>query len=134
MRSPAMRAAMALLLLIPFNACAANDYRRYSYQGIEVTARGTSAFTVSLARYCARLDTLLAQILIKTDYRVPTRIHALPPDEVQRLAGGNCSSAYRTTQGSNTELIDAAARADGRPHWGGNRAARRALAELDAGG
>jgi hypothetical protein len=119
MRSPATRAATALLLLIPFSVYAANDYWTYRYQSIEVTAQGNSAFTVNVARYCARLDALLAQLLnIKTDYRVPTRIYALPLEEVHRLAGGNFSSAYRTSQWTNTVLTDAAPRPDGRPYWG----------------
>jgi hypothetical protein len=112
MRSPATCAATALLLLVPFCACAAGDYWTYTYRGIEVTAQGNSAFTVNLARYCARLDALLAQVLsIHTTYRVPTRMDAA------------------TLRGRAREDYQRLLAADS-----GNRAAAHALAVLDSGG
>jgi len=115
-----MRAVMALVLLIPWAAAqAANDYWTYTYRDIEVTAQANSAFTVNLARYCVRLDALLAQLLsINTTYRVPTRIYALPLEEVHRLAGDTFSSSYRVARWTNTVLMDAAPLPDGRPYWG----------------
>ncbi len=120
MRSPASHVAVALLfMLTPLGASAATDFWTYSYKNIDVTAQGNGTFTVNLARYCARLDALLVQILgIKTDYRVPTRIYALPAAEIRRLTGGDYSNAYLTSHWTNTVLMDSGALPDGRPYWG----------------
>lgn len=120
MRSCASRAATGLLLMLaPLCASAASDFWTYSYKDIEVTAQGNSVFTVNVARYCARLDALLVQILaIKTDYRIPTHIYVLPEADIHRLTEANFSSGYLTSPWSNTVLMDAGARPNGRPYWG----------------
>ena len=136
MRSPARRATLALLLLLPLSAGAANDYWTYAYKSIDVTAQGNSAFTVNLARYCARLDALLVQILaIKTDYRLPTHIYALPAGEIHRLTGGDYGNAYLTSHWTNTVLMDSTALPDGRPLLGRVfRLHRERAGERPAGG
>jgi len=55
--------AAALLLAYPILGSAASDYWGYSYRNVDVTAAGSGAYAVNLARYCARLDSLLARIL-----------------------------------------------------------------------
>jgi len=55
--------ALLLSLALPAAAPAADDYWGYSYRNVDVTASGTNAYTVNIARYCVRLDTMLTRIL-----------------------------------------------------------------------
>ena len=113
------RAAIAGLLLGPVAALAADEHWGYTYKGIDVTVDGNGALAVNLARYCVRLDAMLTKILgIGTNYRVPTRLYALPGAQIKRLAGGDYESAYLDSSYDNTVLMDSSSNPEGRRYWG----------------
>ena len=90
------RATLLILLATPSVTLAGGDeYWGYSYRNIDVTAAGTSAYAVNLARYCVRLDAMLTRILgIKTSYRPPTHIYALPAAQREQYVGDSTVSFH----------------------------------------
>ena len=111
--------AAPLLLACPVPGVTGTDYWTYSYRNVDVTAAGTGAYAVNLARYCARLDSMLTRILsIKATERPPTHIYALPSAQMRLYAGPDYTSAYRSSRYDITVLMDSGTVPDGRPYWG----------------
>lgn len=106
-----------LLLACPGLAGAADDYWGYSYSNIDVTAAASSVYTVNVALYCARLDTMLTRILgIKTNYRAPVHIYALPAAQLRQYLG-DTATAYRSSRYELTVVTDNSASNDS-DYWG----------------
>ncbi|HXZ60541.1 MAG TPA: hypothetical protein VEG26_10210 [Steroidobacteraceae bacterium] len=90
----------------------------YAYRNIDVTAVGSSAYAVNLARYCVRLDDMLTRILgIKTTYRAPTHLYALTGTQLKPYVGSESQVSYRTGGGSVTVLFASTAAAANN-YWG----------------
>lgn len=113
------RAALLVTLVTPAAAVASGDeYWGYSYRNIDVTAAGTSAYAINLARYCARLDYLLTRVLgIKTADRTTTRIFALPSAQVTQLLGDSSRVSFHASGNTNT-VIMASTTAHDSEYWG----------------
>ena len=106
-----------MLLLILFTPvpteAGGEQYWSYSYRNVDVMAEGTSAYAVNLARYCVRLDAMLTRILgIKTSYRVPTHIYALPGSQLSQFIGLNGGVSSRASGYDNIIIADSAAARD----------------------
>jgi hypothetical protein len=111
-------AALLAVLMAPIASEAGGDeYWGYSYRNIDVTAAGTNAYAVNLARYCVRLDAMLSRILgIKTSYRPPTHIYALPADQLKQYVGDSTVS-FHVARYDVTVVTDNATAADS-DYWG----------------
>lgn len=109
----------ALLLLAPLAAVAGeNEYWSYTYRNVEVTAAGTSAYAVNLARYCVRLDGMLTRILgIRTSERPPVHLYALPPAQVRQFLGDGDRVSFRTSPAGDIILTSNARESDS-DYWG----------------
>jgi hypothetical protein len=110
----------ALLLLVAPSAVLAggSDYWGYSYRNIDVTAAGSSEYAANLARYCVRLDAMLTRILgIKTKYRPPTHIYALPPPQLKQYLGEDSVVSFRVAPYEITVLTNNAPAKDS-DYWG----------------
>ena len=109
----------AVLFLAPMAATAgAPEYWSYAYRNVEVTAAGSSAYAMNLARYCVRLDGMLTRILaIKTSERPPVHIYALPPAQVRRLLGNQDQASFRRSPGGNIILTTNTRESDSE-YWG----------------
>lgn len=95
-----------------------DEYWEYSYRNIDVTAAGTSAYAINLARYCARLDYLLTRVLdIKTRDRATTHIYALPSADVAKLLGPSSQVSYRVSGNTTTIIMESTAARDSE-YWG----------------
>jgi hypothetical protein len=95
-----------LLALLPPAAPAADIYWGLTYRNIDVTAEGTSAYAVNLARYCVRLDALLTRILgIKTSTRIRTQIYALSAGELTPLIGTDTVSNRASPVGNTRQRL-----------------------------
>jgi tetratricopeptide (TPR) repeat protein len=85
----------------------AEEYWGYSYQSIDVTAAGNSAYAVKLAHNLAQLDAALART-VGTDFgssRAPLHVYALPSDTFKKVWGDG-SSVFTSTGFENDILID----------------------------
>jgi hypothetical protein len=112
-----LRAALACGLIVPVVSRAADEYWSYSYRNIDVTAEGTSAYAINLARYCVRLDGLLRRILgIQNTQPPPTHIFALSRGQMGQLLGEN-TSRYQVSGGDNFILTTNATAHDS-DYWG----------------
>ena len=97
------RLALALALLLPVVA-AADEYWAYSYGNLSVTAAGSGAYAVNIARYCLRLDALLTKILgIRTEERPAIEIYAMPGRQMKAFVDMDSGASYRS--GANTLLV-----------------------------
>jgi len=113
------RAALLFGLALSAAAPAADDYWGYAYRNIDVTASGTGAYAVNLARYCVRLDSLLTQILsIRASDRLPTHLYALPAGQMKRYTAGDYSSVYHSSGYDVTVIMDSSEVPNGRHYWG----------------
>jgi hypothetical protein len=110
---------IAALLLVPLAALAAGDrYFGYTYRNVEVTAAGSSAYAVNLARYCVRLDGLLSRILgIKATDRSPVHLYALPQAQVRDLLHDPDRVSYRLSPDGATILMSNVTAHDSE-YWG----------------
>jgi len=112
-------ATLLLGLGLSAAAPAADDYWGYTYRNIDITASGTNAYAVNVARYCVRLDSLLTQILsIRASDRLPTHIYALPAGQMKLYTAGDYSSVYRSSGYDTTVILDSSEVSNGRPYWG----------------
>lgn len=115
--------SLILSLMVSMTASTAavaggDEYWGYSYGNIDVTAAGTSAYAINLARYCARLDYLLTRVLdIKTKDRATTHIYALPPADVAKLLGGSAQVSYRVSGNTATIIMESTVARDSE-YWG----------------
>jgi len=101
------RAGLLLLLLAPCASVAAEEYWGYAYRNIQVTAAGTSAYAVELAHHLVRLDAVVTEALgIKTAYRMPTHIYAVPRAQLVPFLGDHATSSYQISSYDNTILMD----------------------------
>jgi hypothetical protein len=109
----------ALLLLAPLAAFAGeNEYWSYTYRNVEVTAAGSSAYAVNLARYCVRLDGMLTRILgIKTSDRPPVHLYALPPAQVRQFLGDGDRVSFRISPAGGIILMSNTRESDS-DYWG----------------
>jgi hypothetical protein len=109
---------LLLMVLTPVPSQAGGDpYWSYSYRNVDVMAEGTSAYAVNLARYCVRLDAMLTRILgIKTSYRAPTHIYALPTSQLSQFLG-SASASYQASAYDNTIILDNVTSHDSE-YWG----------------
>jgi len=90
----------------------------YAYRNIDVTAVGSGAYAVNLARYCVRLDAMLTRILgIKTSYRAPTHLYGLTGKQLKSFVGSDSQVSYKTGDGSVTVLFASEASAASE-YWG----------------
>ncbi|HTD12725.1 MAG TPA: hypothetical protein VK676_11725, partial [Steroidobacteraceae bacterium] len=80
MQRSSIRAA-ALLLCPVSHAAIAADYWSYAYKDFDVTAVGSSGYTVSLAHDVARFDKALNHILQLSERHPPTHIYELEPKQ-----------------------------------------------------
>lgn len=105
--------------MLPLAAVAAEpEYWSYSYRNVEVTAAGSSAYTVNLARYCVRLDGMLSRILgIRTAERPHVHIYALPQAQVRQLLGDGDRVSFRISPAGNTILMSNTPGSDS-DYWG----------------
>lgn len=112
-------AAAVLLQWASLSAVAAGtDYWTYTYRNVEVTAAGSGAYAVNLARYCVRLDGMLTRILgIKTAERPAVHLYALPPEQVRRLLGDGDRVSYRISSAGNFILTNNSSAHDS-DYWG----------------
>lgn len=112
-------AAAALLQCASLSAVAAeSDYWTYTYRNVEVTAAGSGAYAVNLARYCVRLDGMLTQILgIKTAERPAVHLYALAPEQVRRLLGNGDRVSYRISS-AGTFILTNNSSAHDSDYWG----------------
>jgi hypothetical protein len=112
-------ATLLLGLGLSAAAPAADDYWGYTYRNIDITASGTNAYAVNVARYCVRLDSLLTQILsIRASDRLPTHIYALPAGQMKLYTAGDYSSVYRSSGYDTTVILDSSEVSNGRHYWG----------------
>jgi hypothetical protein len=117
-RDCVLRATLACALMTPVASPAADEYWSYSYRDIDVTAEGTSAYAINLARYCVRLDGLLTRVLgIKSTDRTPMHIYALPSAQVRQLLGDSARVSYRISGNGNTVIMANTAARDS-DYWG----------------
>jgi hypothetical protein len=111
-----------LLLLIAASALAGGDnwgHWGYSYRNVDVTVAGTSAYAVNLARSCVQLDSMLSRILgIKTAYRAPTHIYALPAAQLQLFSGSDSGATYRASRYDTIVILDSGEVHAHRYYWG----------------
>jgi hypothetical protein len=119
LRADWLRTTLVLSLAMPAAAVAGGEeYWGYSYRNIEVTAAGTSAYAINIARYCARLDYLLTRILdIKTADRTTMHIYVLPSADVAQLLGDSSAVSYHVS-GNTTTIIMANTAAHDSEYWG----------------
>ena len=113
------RFSSVVLLLAPLAALAGEDqYWGYAYRNIEVTAVGSSAYAVNLARYCVRLDGMLTRILgIKSSDRPPIHLYALPPAQVRQFLGDGDRVSFRISRAGDIILTSNAPEFDS-DYWG----------------
>ena len=123
----------AVLLMFSLAAAAGgSEYWGYSYRHVEVTAAGTNAYAVNLARYCIRLDGMLTRILgIRTPERMPVHIYALPPAQVRQLLGNGDHVSFRISSAGATILTSNSAAYDS-DYWGAYFGYTAALLASDA--
>lgn len=122
----------AALLLAPLAALAAGEpYFGYSYRNVEVTAAGSGAYAVNLARYCVRLDGMLSRILgIAATDRAPVHLYALPEARVREILGDVNRVAYRHSPAGDTILMADVPGHDS-DYWGAYFGYTAALLESD---
>jgi len=71
-------------------------YWGYQYEDIEVTAAGSSEYAVRLAHNLKRFDQALVKILhFDSPKRVPVKLYALAPRDMERLMGKDVAYAVR---------------------------------------
>src|SRR5579862_8201420 len=105
-----------LLLALSAAAPAADDYWGYAYRNVDVTAAGTNAYAVNLARYCVRFDALLSRIFgLKGSGRPRVHIYSLPPAQLAQFIDADGVS-YHTSDYENFIVLPVAARAG--EYWG----------------
>ena len=132
-RDCVLRATLACALMTPVASPAADEYWSYSYRDIDVTAEGTSAYAINLARYCVRLDGLLTRVLgIKSTDRTPMHIYALPSAQVRQLLGDSARVSYRISENGNTVIMANTAARDS-DYWGAYFGYTAALLASDGG-
>jgi tetratricopeptide (TPR) repeat protein len=116
MQRSSIRAA-ALLLCPVSHAAIAADYWSYAYKDFDVTAVGSSGYTVSLAHDVARFDKALNHILQLSERHPPTHIYELEPKQEKDLLGEVGVVSYKFSGYEVSVITDT--RADrNSPRWG----------------
>jgi hypothetical protein len=105
------------MLVSPVAGVAGDEYWTYSYHNVDVVAAGNAAYTGDLARYCLRLDAMLSRILgVKTFYRAPTHVYALPAEQLSQYLGDD-RAAYHSSRYESVIVADNLA-AHSSDYWG----------------
>jgi hypothetical protein len=123
---------LLLILAAPVaSAASGEEYWAYSYRNVDVTAAGKDAYAVNLAHYCVRLDAMLTRILgVKTAYRAPTHIYALPGDQLRQYLGDNSTVSFHVTPYEIFIVTDNSA-APNSDYWGAYFGYTGALLAMD---
>jgi hypothetical protein len=110
-------ATLALTLAASAPLFAADQYWTYSAGQIEVTSNGTNGYTVNLARYCLRLDTLVSRILsIKTAYRPPVHLYSVSEADMRSVTGSPYGSVFQSARNAVSVVLVTPPRAA--DYWG----------------
>lgn len=109
---------LALVCLTGATQALADEYWTYSNGNLAVTAAGTGAFAVNIARYSLRFDALLTRILgIKSTERPAFEIYAMPGRQMKAFVDQDSGAAYRVN-GNSVLVVMQNDSQDARRYWG----------------